>query len=432
MIRRIWGGVARAQTWRTTAFLLSDLPCGIAWFTIAVAGLSAGFGTIVTLIGFPILLLLLLAMRTVSAVDRGRARALLGATIESPFRPLRGSLWERFRQAFTEAAGWKAVAYSLLMLPVGIVVFVLTVVVWSVALWGVTWPAWGWLDARRDDNWVLWYRTPLSAGEYLVAAPIIVVGGLLFLAVAPHLVRGLGAIRLAMVRGLVGRGHGAVLEARVAELSERRDASVDTAEAERRRIERDLHDGAQQRLVAVAMDLGLARERLERSGDERTAAIVAGAHDEAKRAIVELRELVRGIHPAVLADRGLDAALSGLAARCPVPVDVVVEPGVDVPVRPPAPVETIAYFVVAEALTNVAKHARASAARVRVTRRERPGRDDLLVVEVTDDGVGGAGVGAGGGLAGLADRVRAVDGTLRVASPPGGPTTLLAELPCGS
>ena len=432
MIRRLFGGVAQRRTWATTAFLLSDLPCGIAWFTIAVVGLSAGFGTIVTLIGFPILLLLLLAMRMVSAVDRARARALLGATVESPFRTVRGSVWQQFKQAFTEAAGWKAIAYSLLMLPVGIVVFAVTVVVWAVALWGVTWPAWGWLDARRDDNYVLWYRTPLSAGEYLVAAPIVVVGGLLFLFAAPHVVRGLGAIRLAMVRGLIGRGHGAMLEARVAELAESRDASVDAAEAERRRIERDLHDGAQQRLVAVAMDLGLARERLESSGDERTAALVAGAHDEAKRAIVELRELVRGIHPAVLADRGLDAALSGLAARCPVPVDVTVEPGVDDPVRPPAPVETVAYFVVAEALTNVAKHARATSARVRVSRRERPGRDDVLVVEVTDDGVGGASVGAGGGLAGLVERVRAVEGTLRVASPHGGPTTLLAELPCGS
>jgi signal transduction histidine kinase len=155
----------------------------------------------------------------------------------------------------------------------------------------------------------------------------------------------------------------------------------------------------------------------------RTAELVAGAHDEAKRAIVELRELVRGIHPAVLTDRGLDAALSALAARSPVPVDVQV----DVPERPAAAVETTAYFVVAEALTNVTKHARAGAVRVRVLRR-----GDVLTVEVTDDGTGGASITPGGGLAGLQDRVRAVEGTMRLASPPGGPTTLLVEVPCGS
>ena len=228
----------------------------------------------------------------------------------------------------------------------------------------------------------------------------------------------------AIIRALLGPSGTAVLQQRVEQLSESREASVDAAEAERRRIERDLHDGAQQRLVALAMDLGLAKERLERGDDDAaTVALVGHAHDEAKRAITELRELVRGIHPAVLADRGLDAALSALAARCPVPVDLQV----DLPERPPAAIEATAYFVVGEALTNVAKHSKARSVRVRVTRR-----GPILAVEVTDDGVGGAVVHRSGGLAGLADRVRAVEGTLRLASPAGGPTTLLAELPCAS
>ena len=228
----------------------------------------------------------------------------------------------------------------------------------------------------------------------------------------------------AIIRGLLGPSGTAALQQRVEQLSESREASVDAAEAERRRIERDLHDGAQQRLVALAMDLGLAKERLERGEDDAaTVALVGHAHDEAKRAITELRELVRGIHPAVLADRGLDAALSALAARCPVPVDLQV----DLPERPPAAIEATAYFVVGEALTNVAKHSRARSVRVRVSRR-----GPIVAVEVTDDGVGGAVVHRSGGLAGLADRVRAVEGTLRLASPVGGPTTLLAELPCAS
>jgi signal transduction histidine kinase len=193
------------------------------------------------------------------------------------------------------------------------------------------------------------------------------------------------------------------------------------AATERRRIERDLHDGAQQRLVALAMDLGMAREKLA-SQPEAARALIDEAHDGAKRALAELRNLARGIHPAVLTDRGLDAAISALAARSPVPVEVDVQ----LHGRPPAAVESTAYFVVAEALANVAKHAAATHAEVRVIRK-----DEWLLVEVCDDSVGGADP-AGGGLAGLADRVAAVDGRLAVASPQGGPTVVRAELPCGS
>jgi signal transduction histidine kinase len=195
---------------------------------------------------------------------------------------------------------------------------------------------------------------------------------------------------------------------------------VDAAEDERRRIERDLHDGAQQRLVALAMDLGMAREKL-RTDPQAATELVGEAHEEAKRALAELRDLARGIHPAVLADRGLDAAISALAARSPVPVGVDVATG-----RLPGPVESTAYFVVAEALTNAAKHARAGELAVRIARQ-----GDLLVVEVTDDGAGGADPARGNGLRGLADRVAAIDGRLTVTSPPGGPTLVRAELPCG-
>ena len=197
---------------------------------------------------------------------------------------------------------------------------------------------------------------------------------------------------------------------------------VDAAEAERRRIERDLHDGAQQRLVALAMELGRAKSKF---ADDVDAAreLVDQAHAEAKAALTELRDLVRGVHPPVLTDRGLDAALSGLAARCPVPVEVHVE----APVRPKASVEAVAYFVVAEALTNVAKHSRASHANVVVEGHGYPG---TLSIVISDDGIGGADPG-GAGLAGLADRVAGVDGTLTVESPSGGPTIISAVLPCG-
>ncbi|MGH9278891.1 MAG: sensor histidine kinase [Acidimicrobiales bacterium] len=185
---------------------------------------------------------------------------------------------------------------------------------------------------------------------------------------------------------------------------------------------RDLHDGAQQRLVSLAMDLGQAREKLPTDPDT-AAALVAEAHEEAKRALTELRELVRGIHPAILEDRGLDAALSAVVARCPVPVTL----DITLSSRPPAPVESAAYFVVAEALTNVARHSRATRATVAIA-----GTAERLVVEITDDGAGGADPARGTGLAGLAERVEAVGGWLRVISPTGGPTTLVAEIPCAS
>jgi signal transduction histidine kinase len=213
-----------------------------------------------------------------------------------------------------------------------------------------------------------------------------------------------------------------VLGEQVNRLETSRAAAVDSAEAERRRIERDLHDGAQQRLVALAMDLGTARERLD-DDPEGGRQLVTEAHEEAKAALREIRDLVRGIHPAILSDRGLDAALSAVVARSPVPVTLQVT----VAERPPPVVESAAYFVVTEALTNVARHSRATTAAVTI---ERAG--DRLVVEVRDDGVGGAAVDGGSGLRGLQDRVTALGGTLLILSPDGGPTSLIAELPCGS
>jgi signal transduction histidine kinase len=213
-----------------------------------------------------------------------------------------------------------------------------------------------------------------------------------------------------------------VLEERAVRAESGRAAAVDSAEAERRRIERDLHDGAQQRLVALAMDLGAARERLDRD-PAGAKVLVAEAHEEAKAALKELRDLVRGIHPVILEDRGLDAALSAVVARSPVPVELTVE----LTRRPPDHIESAAYFVVSEALANVARHASATRAAVSIATSA-----DRLVVEVRDDGVGGADPGRGTGLQGLADRVRGLGGTFDVLSPEGGPTTVLVELPCAS
>jgi signal transduction histidine kinase len=236
--------------------------------------------------------------------------------------------------------------------------------------------------------------------------------------VVPPVARRLAAADLRLARVLLGPGRAERLERRVESLAQSRADVIAATDAERRRIERDLHDGAQQRLVSLAMNLGVARSAMA-DGPNRD--LVAATHAEAVAALTELREFVRGLHPAVLNDRGLDAAVSGVAARAPVPVRVTV----DVEPRCSATIEAIAYFTVSEALTNVAKHAAASAAEV--TLRRTGGR---LTITVADDGRGGARVDSAGGLSGLAQRAAAVDGTMSVQSPAGGPTTVTVELPC--
>ena len=234
----------------------------------------------------------------------------------------------------------------------------------------------------------------------------------------PGLVR---AVAASAALALENERLGAELRARLDELQTSRSRLVEVSMFERRRLERDLHDGAQQRLDAHSLQLGLAKRRLEEGQDGAAGAMLDAARDELARALEELRELARGIHPAVLTDRGLEPALEALAERAPLPVSLDQMPAE----RLPAPVEAAAYFVVAEALTNVVKYAEASTAAVRIRRN-----GSYAVVEVHDDGVGGADPAIGTGLRGLADRLAALDGRLEVHSPPGEGTTVRAEVPC--
>ncbi|TMR25682.1 sensor histidine kinase [Nonomuraea turkmeniaca] len=239
------------------------------------------------------------------------------------------------------------------------------------------------------------------------------VAGVLLLPVAAYTVTAWGGARGAMAR--------AILAPQGSELSEvlrSRARLVDAFEMERRRIERDLHDGAQQRLVALSMTLGMAR--LDLPEDSEAGRLLGLAHGEAKQALAELRELIRGVHSPILTDRGLAAAVRDVAGRSPVPVSVDVEVG-----RLPAPVEVTAYYVISEALANLAKHSRATEGVV-IGRIQR----GILVVEVRDDGVGGADPAKGTGLTGLADRLAVVEGRLSLSSPIGGPTLLRVEIPC--
>jgi signal transduction histidine kinase len=406
------------RTWLAMTSHLAGFIMGLAVFVVVVTGLSLGFGLLVlALVGLPLLGLTLRLASYFAVAERARIALMLGTPIPAwPAGSRAGYRWGIVprRRTLTERATWGEIGYSLLRLPVSAVAVTLSLAVWSAALVLLTLPLYNTYlpsgGARIAD--VVFTGTPAMATSAAL--------GLALLLIAPQLTRGFGRLDAGLSRGLLGPPSD--LAARVIQLETSRERVVDAAEAERGRIERDLHDGAQQRLVALAMDLGRAKARFADDPDGAKV-LVDQAHAQAKEALTELRNLVRGVHPPVLTERGLDAALSGLAALCPIPVDV----HVDVPVRPRASVEAVAYFVVAEALTNVAKHSRASHAKVMVEGHGFPG---TLTVMISDDGIGGAKA-ESPGLSGLADRVSGVDGRLSVESPSGGPTIIAVELPCG-
>jgi signal transduction histidine kinase len=414
-------GLVSARTWLAFTHHVAGLVLAIASFAMVFALFVVGLVAIpLALIGLPVVGIALRLSDAFAAVERARFALLLGTELPRwPVDPRRGYRWliVPTRSMLASRATWGKIGYALLRLPMSVVSFTLTVTVWSAGLIAVTAP----LYARQlpgggpnvDGHYFLTGTEPLA---------LCAVAGLVVLLAAAPLTRGLGSADAGLARWLLCPPRDVELKARVTQLEVSRERVVDAAEAERRRIERDLHDGAQQRLVALAMELGRAKAKFSDDVDA-AAALVDQAHSEAKAALVELRDLVRGVHPPVLTDRGLDAALSGLAARCPVPVSLQV----DVPVRPRPAVEAVAYFTVAEALTNIAKHSRAS--QVRVVVDGGPGPAGTLNVVVSDDGIGGADP-AGAGLTGLADRIAGIDGALAVESPPGGPTIISAVIPC--
>jgi len=408
-----------ARTWLALIHHLIGLCVGCAAIFVFTFGLTFGVSLlVVALAGLPVLGVTLRLADWFGRAERARFAVLLGVRIPAwPAASRAGYRWgvvPRWRM-FTERATWSEVGYGLLRLPVSAVAAALSIGLWALGLVLLALPLY---SSSLPSGGPEFGDTVLRGTPTLAVSAVI---GLVLLLAAAQLTRGLAVADAAMSRRLLGPPSD--LAARVSELEISRERVVDAAEAERRRIERDLHDGAQQRLVAMAMELGRAQAKFADDDPGAARALVDQAHAQAKEALLELRNLVRGVHPPVLTDRGLDAALSGLAALCPVPVDV----HVDVPVRPKSSVEAVAYFMVAEALTNVAKHSRASHARVVVEGHGYPG---TLTVMVSDDGIGGADP-SSPGLAGLADRVSGVDGRLSVESPSGGPTIIAAELPCG-
>ncbi|MFE8940515.1 sensor histidine kinase [Streptomyces sp. NPDC007872] len=409
------GFLLSAWPWRAAAYLFTGAVTGAVVLVGIVTAVAVSGALVVVLVGLPLLVLVALGGIPVAWVERRRLRLVDRAPVSGLHRvPAAPGLWAWLTTRLREQGTWRELGHALLF----------AVLLWPVDALAVTVAlflplsvvATPLLMATVGDGHEVKVLKQWTVTTWPTAFGVAVLGLLLWGLGAYALCAAAGA-RAGLVRLLTASREGE-RDAEVVELARSRARLVDAFEAERRRIERDLHDGAQQRLVALSMALGLAR--LD-APPGPLADQLARAHEEAGRALAELRELIRGVYPKVLTDYGLQAAVADTADRCAVPVDVDLE----LPGRPAEAVESAAYFVVCEALANVARHS--GAGRARVSGGHHDGR---LFLEVRDDGRGGADPSAGSGLTGLADRVSVLDGRLALTSPPGGPTLLRVEFPC--
>ncbi|MEU6351186.1 sensor domain-containing protein [Streptomyces sp. NPDC047072] len=417
----VWQAMSRpgfllsAWPWRSLGYLLTGVVAGAVTLVGTVTLAAVGGALAVVLVGLPLLLLLVLSGIAVARLERLRLRLMDPEPAPDPHRaPAATGLWAWLTTRLKEQATWRELGYALLF--AGLLWPVDALVVTGALLFPAAMVATPLLMATVGDGEEAKVLKQWTVAGWPTAFGVAVLG-LLLLVTGLYAVGVAAGARAGLTRLLI-TSRDREVDARVVELSRSRLRLVDAFEAERRRIERDLHDGAQQRLVALTMTLGLAR--LD-APPGPLADQLAKAHDEAGRALAELRELIHGIHPKVLTDYGLTEAVADAADRSAVPVDV----DLSVPGRLDQAVEAAAYFVVCEALANIARHSGAGRAEVRGAHAR--GR---LLLEIRDDGHGGADATAGTGLTGLADRVSVLDGTLTLSSPAGGPTLLRVEIPC--
>jgi signal transduction histidine kinase len=432
-IRRVAGTVLRAPFTRRTVREL--LYCGIGGitgvigFSITVVMLALGLTISVSVLGTVVgLLLLILALRVsrrLGGLHRRVAWWLLRYQVEAPPKFQRGTgILNRIDKRLRDRAAWRGVTYNLVKLPVAAVqLYAITIA--CIGLADITYPV-DWVLFRHGATGPMVVVFPLLGGTFNVygfaGTYLAAIAGAFCVLAGTWLARGINAGDRRLVRSLLGRSS---MSERVSELERTRTLAVEDSAAALRRVERDLHDGAQMRLAALAMNLGMAREKL---GDDDVARpdsatvreLLDAAHRNAVDALADLRDLARGIHPPAL-DNGLPSALATLAASSAIPASVTAEIGD----RPAPAIETIAYFCAAELIANATKHSYANQIKINIF-TERTG---VLRLEVTDDGIGGADATHGSGLAGLAQRVSTVDGRIDVSSPPGGPTTVSVELP---
>ena len=441
-IRRVAGLIVQAPLARRTRREL--LYCGLGglaglvgfWLTLVllVIGFTVSASIIGTVIGLLLLTVALRLSRRLGSLHRRLLKRLLGYQVEAPLRFQPGSgLLGRMDRRLRDRAAWRAVWYSLIKLPVA-----------AVQIYAIVLTVFGLVDLSYPVIWLLFRNGSRADLSPLVAVVPVPFGGQLYIyswfgtfpaaiagaacvVAAAWLARGISAADRSLIRGLLGPSS---MAERVSELERTRTLAVEDSAAALRRVERDLHDGAQMRLAALAMNLGMAREKLGEDDEQPENAtvreLIDAAHRNAVDALADLRDLARGIHPPVL-DSGLASALATLAASSAIPASVTA----DIGPRPAPAIETIAYFCAAELIANATKHSYANQIKIKI-RTERTG---VLRLEVSDDGIGGADAALGSkqargsGLAGLAERVSTVDGRIEVVSPAGGPTMVTVELP---
>jgi signal transduction histidine kinase len=408
-----------------TAYNLSSFPIALAAFIISIVGLGLGVGTAVIWIGVPIMASTLLAMRGLAAAGRAQIPSVIHRELPRPrYKKAKAgsSGLRRFLIVLTDGQSWLNLLWAVTVFPVAVACFAVSLAWWAAALAVVAWPLYGWiiwLAGGPESTGPYYAAVWLGWGEsYLASVAVTLPAGAILAATLPWVVRG-----LALAQGWIGKGMLTSLSGlheRIDELAESRDAATSAEADALRRIERDIHDGPQQRLVGLGMELARVKRQME-ADPEAARQTLEEAISQTRETIDELRALSRGIAPPILTDRGLEAALAALAARSMVPVDLATS----LRGRYRSSVENTVYFVVAEALTNISKHAQATRASVSVD-----DWDDRLVISVGDNGVGGAHVSKGHGLSGLSDRIKAAEGEWTVDSPPGGPTVIAAEVPC--
>ncbi|MDR6323760.1 sensor histidine kinase [Actinoplanes couchii] len=414
-----------AQLGIDTQYVLLGFPLGLITLIIGLTGFALGLGLAVIWVGLPLMVGTLLFARGMAITERARISPVLGQRVpHPPYRKVHGEgAVRRTLAPLLDAQSWLDLLHATLRFIPNVIGFSFVVVWWSGAIAGLLYPFYDWALPHSPDNYglhqVLGFQDTASVRIFFNLSIGIFFGGTLY-----WVVRAVALAEAYFAKGLLNGAHDLRMQVAAAEeardVAQRQKAAAVSAEAVAlRRLERDIHDGPQQRLVRLAMDLGRAEQQFT-DDPERARAIVAEALTQTRETLDELRALSRGIAPPILVDRGLQAALTALAGRCTVPVDLDAPPME----RLDPAVESTAYFVVAEALTNVAKHSHANEVQVSVQRIATG-----LIVTVSDDGVGGASLAKGHGLAGLDDRVQAAGGVLAVDSPVDGGTRLTAALP---
>jgi signal transduction histidine kinase len=407
-----------------TRYLITSFPVAVIGFCLLITATAAGLGTVVVGVGIPVLAATLVVARAFADLERWQLADVLGRPLVRPrYRPApqRAGWFRRMINPLTNGQSWLDLLHGILIFPIAVATFVVAVSWWAVAIAGLLYPLYGWILHRAQEPYPDNHTLPelLGLGDSLAVEVVFnTMLGVIAAATLPVVLRGGALIQASIGRALLTGV--AALHERIEDLTEGRAAAVSAEANALRKLERDIHDGPQQRLVHLAMELSRVRRELKRDPGAAEATLTQ-AISETREALDELRALSRGIAPPILSDRGLASALAALGSRCTIPVELDIRTSE----RFPAATENAIYFVAAESLANVAKHSGAAACSVSLATT-----DGTLVLVIGDDGVGGAHVAKGRGLAGLADRVRAVDGELTIDSPPGGPTVIIAEVPC--